>query len=38
MPPIIFRKGLDMKAAVAGQLADAYDSTIVDDLKSALGL
>lgn len=35
MPPIIFRKGLDMKAAVAGQLADAYDSTIVDDLKHA---
>jgi 4-hydroxy-3-methylbut-2-enyl diphosphate reductase len=35
MPPIIFRKGLDMKAAVAGQLADAYDSTIVDDLKNA---
>jgi 4-hydroxy-3-methylbut-2-enyl diphosphate reductase len=35
MPPIIFRKGLDMKAAVAGQLADAYDSTIVDTLKAA---
>jgi 4-hydroxy-3-methylbut-2-enyl diphosphate reductase len=35
MPPIIFRKGLDMKAAVAGQLADAYDSTIVEDLKAA---
>jgi 4-hydroxy-3-methylbut-2-enyl diphosphate reductase len=33
MPPIIFRKGLDMKAAVAGQLAEAYDSTIVEDLK-----
>ena len=35
MPPIIFRKGLDMKAAVAGQLADAYDSTVVDTLKAA---
>ena len=34
MPPIIFRKGLDMKAAVAGQLAAAYDSSIVDDLRN----
>ncbi len=34
MPPIIFRKGLDMKAAVAGQLAEAYHSRIVDDLRS----
>ncbi len=35
MPPIIFRKGLDMKAAVADQLAVAYHSRIVDDLRSA---
>jgi 4-hydroxy-3-methylbut-2-enyl diphosphate reductase len=35
MPPIIFRKGLDMKAAVADQLADAYDSTNVEDLKAS---
>jgi len=35
MPPIIFRKGLDMKAAVAGQLAEAYHSRIVDDLRAA---
>ncbi len=34
MPPIIFRKGLDMKAAVADQLAQAYHSRIVDDLRS----
>ena len=35
MPPIIFRKGLDMKAAVAGQLAEAYHSTIVEDIRTA---
>jgi len=35
VPPIIFRKGLDMKAAVAGQLAAAYDSAIVDELKQS---
>ncbi len=35
MPPIIFRKGLDMKAAVADQLAEAYHSRIVDDLRAA---
>src|SRR5262245_28708415 len=34
MPPIIFRKGLDMKEAVAGELAAAYHSRIVDDLKA----
>ena len=27
MPPIIFRKGLDLKEAVAGELAAAYHST-----------
>ena len=35
MPPIIFRKGLDMKAAVADQLAEAYHSTIVEDIRAA---
>ncbi len=35
MPAIIFRKGLDMKAAVAGQLAAAYDSAIVEEVRSA---
>lgn len=35
MPPIIFRKGLDLKAAVADQLSAAYHSTIVEDLRSA---
>ena len=35
MPPIIFRKGLDMKAAVADQLAEAYHSTIVEDIRTA---
>jgi len=35
VPPIIFRKGLDMKAAVAGDLAAAYDSAIVEELRQA---
>lgn len=35
MPPIIFRKGLDMKAAVAGDLAAAYDSAIVEELRQS---
>jgi 4-hydroxy-3-methylbut-2-en-1-yl diphosphate reductase len=35
MPPIIFRKGLDMKAAVADQLAEAYHSTIVEEIRAA---
>src|SRR5215831_17576186 len=34
MPSLIFRKGLDMKEAVAGDLAAAYHSRIVDDLKA----
>ena len=33
MPPIIFRKGLDLKDAVAGQLADSYDSALVSEIK-----
>ena len=34
MPSLIFRKGLDMKAAVAGELAQDYRSALVDGLKS----
>jgi 4-hydroxy-3-methylbut-2-enyl diphosphate reductase len=32
--PLIFRKGLDRKEAVAGELAAAYDSALVDDVKA----
>jgi len=32
--PLIFRKGLDMKAAVAGELAAAYHSTLVDEVRA----
>jgi 4-hydroxy-3-methylbut-2-en-1-yl diphosphate reductase len=35
MPPVIFRKGLDMKAAVADQLAEAYHSTIVEEIRAS---
>ncbi len=35
MPPVIFRKGLDLKAEVAGELAAAYHSAIVDAVKQA---
>jgi 4-hydroxy-3-methylbut-2-enyl diphosphate reductase len=31
---LIFRKGLDMKEAVAGELAAAYDSQLVDRVRS----
>jgi 4-hydroxy-3-methylbut-2-enyl diphosphate reductase len=33
--PLIFRKGLDMKEAVAGELATAYHSAIVDRVRSS---
>jgi len=33
MPPIIFRKGLDMKATVAAELSAAYHSRLVDDIR-----
>ena len=33
--PLIFRKGLDMKEAVAGELAAAYDSALVDRVRSS---
>jgi 4-hydroxy-3-methylbut-2-en-1-yl diphosphate reductase len=34
MPSLIFRKGLDLKHAVAGMLADNYHSDIVEQIKS----
>jgi len=34
VPPIIFRKGLDMKEAVAADLAAAYHSSVVEDVKA----
>jgi 4-hydroxy-3-methylbut-2-enyl diphosphate reductase len=33
--PLIFRKGLDMKEAVAGELAAAYHSALVDQVRSS---
>src|SRR5213083_2259210 len=33
MPPIIFRKGLDMKDVVAADLAAAYHSRLVDEVR-----
>jgi 4-hydroxy-3-methylbut-2-enyl diphosphate reductase len=35
MPPIVFRKGLDLKDEVAGELAAAYHSRIVDEIRAA---
>src|SRR5215208_4735653 len=34
MPSLIFRKGLDLKHAVAGALADSYHSTLVERVKA----
>jgi 4-hydroxy-3-methylbut-2-enyl diphosphate reductase len=34
MPALIFRKGLDLKHAVAGLLADTYHSALVDQVKA----
>jgi 4-hydroxy-3-methylbut-2-en-1-yl diphosphate reductase len=34
MPSLIFRKGLDLKHAVAGMLADSYHSAIVEKIKA----
>src|SRR5437660_7454270 len=34
MPSLIFRKGLDLKHAVAGMLADNYHSGIVEQIKA----
>jgi 4-hydroxy-3-methylbut-2-enyl diphosphate reductase len=33
LPPIIFRKGLDLKREVAGALADDYHSALVEQVK-----
>ena len=33
--PLIFRKGLDMKEAVAGELSEAYDSGLIDQVRAA---
>jgi 4-hydroxy-3-methylbut-2-enyl diphosphate reductase len=33
MPPVVFRKGLDLKDAVAADLAAAYHSRIVDEIR-----
>jgi 4-hydroxy-3-methylbut-2-en-1-yl diphosphate reductase len=33
--PLIFRKGLDMKEAVAGELSEAYDSSLVDKVRQS---
>jgi 4-hydroxy-3-methylbut-2-en-1-yl diphosphate reductase len=35
MPSLIFRRGLDMKEAVAAELAAAYHSKIVDEVRGA---
>ena len=35
MPSLIFRKGLDLKDAVAAELAAAYHSHIVDAVRAA---
>src|SRR5580765_5863489 len=35
MPPLIFRKGLDLKDAVAGQLAASYHSSLVAQIKDS---
>jgi 4-hydroxy-3-methylbut-2-enyl diphosphate reductase len=32
--PLIFRKGLDMKEVVAGELSEAYDSSLVDQIRA----
>jgi len=34
MPSLVFRKGLDLKHAVAGMLADSYHSALVDRIKA----
>jgi 4-hydroxy-3-methylbut-2-enyl diphosphate reductase len=34
VPALIFRKGLDLKQAVAGLLAESYHSTLIDQIKA----
>ena len=35
MPPLIFRRGLDLKHEVAGLLAESYHSDLIDAVKNA---
>jgi 4-hydroxy-3-methylbut-2-enyl diphosphate reductase len=35
LPPVVFRKGLDLKAEVAGELAAAYHSSLVETVRAA---
>src|SRR5512141_2646615 len=35
MPPLIFRKGLDMKEAVAAELAAEYHSALIQQIRDA---
>ena len=35
MPPVIFRKGLDLKQEVAGVLAESYHSQLVEQIKAS---
>ena len=35
MPPLIFRKGLDLKHEVAGVLAESYRSDLIDAIKAS---
>ncbi|MCC7418076.1 MAG: 4-hydroxy-3-methylbut-2-enyl diphosphate reductase [Acidobacteria bacterium] len=35
MPPLVFRKGLDLGHAVAGMLAENYRSDVIDRIKAA---
>jgi 4-hydroxy-3-methylbut-2-en-1-yl diphosphate reductase len=35
VPPLVFRKGLDLKHEVAGVLAESYHSRFVDDVREA---
>jgi len=35
LPPVIFRKGLDLKHEVAGVLAESYHSPLVEQIKAA---
>jgi 4-hydroxy-3-methylbut-2-enyl diphosphate reductase len=34
LPPVIFRKGLDLKHEVAGVLADSYHSPLIRQIKA----
>src|SRR5688500_17753789 len=34
VPPLSFRRGLDLKQAVAGLLAESYHSTLIDQIKA----